>query len=219
MMEKIKMVLASRNGGKIRELQRLLDEELGAQVQLLSLDEVGILDDVEETGETFAENALLKADHAVKSGYIALADDSGLTVRALGGAPGVHSARYAEDHNDAANNALLLKNLGGEKDRAAAFVSSLACAFPSGGAPILVEGRVEGEILQSPRGENGFGYDPLFFAPAIGKTLAEASEKEKNDVSHRGAAVRAFAPLFAARMGIALPQKKSKEKRYDNADK
>ena len=204
MMEKIKMVLATRNGGKIRELQKLLDEELGACVELVSLEEAGISDDVEETGNTFVENALIKARHAAASGYIALADDLGLSVEALDGAPGVFSARYAGEHDDAANNRLLLHNMEGVTDRRAAFVSVLACVFPAGGEPILCEGRVKGEILTAPRGENGFGYDPLFFVPVLGKTLAQASAEEKNSVSHRGAAVRAFAPLFAARMGIKI---------------
>ena len=200
MMEKITVVLASRNKGKVRELQKLLDEELGERIELKSLNDVGLFDDVEEDGATFAENALIKANAAVKAGYIALGDDSGLAVDALDGAPGVYSARYAGNHDDAANNRLLLENLQGVADRTAAFVCSLACAFPDGSAPIVTEGRVQGEILHELRGENGFGYDPLFYYAPFGKTMAEMSEAEKNAISHRGAAVRQFAKLFAARI-------------------
>lgn len=198
-MKKIKIVLASRNQGKVRELQQLLNEELGERIELLSLDDVGLTAEIEEDGETFAENALIKARAAASSGYIGLGDDSGLAVAALNGAPGVYSARYAGNHNDAANNALVLANLQDKKDRSAAFVCALACAFPDGSEPIAVEGRVEGEILTAPRGENGFGYDPLFYYPPMGKTTAEMTAAEKNTISHRGAAVRAFARLFAAR--------------------
>ena len=200
MMEKITVVLASRNKGKVRELQKLLDEELGERIELKSLNDVGLFDDVEEDGATFAENALIKANAAVKAGYIALGDDSGLAVDALDGAPGVYSARYAGNHDDAANNRLLLENLQGVADRTAAFVCSLACAFPDGSAPIVTEGRVQGEILHELRGENGFGYDPLFYYAPFGKTMAEMTEAEKNAISHRGAAVRQFAKLFAARI-------------------
>ena len=200
MMEKITVVLASRNKGKVRELQKLLDEELGERIELKSLDDVGLFDDVEETGTTFAENAMIKAVAATGSGYIALGDDSGLAVDALDGAPGVYSARYAGNHDDAANNRLLLANLQNVTDRSAAFVCALACAFPDGSEPIEVQGRVQGEILHELRGENGFGYDPLFYYPPFEKSMAQMSADEKNAVSHRGAAVRQFARLFAARM-------------------
>ena len=200
MMEKITVVLASRNKGKVRELQKLLDEELGERIELKSLDDVGLFDDVEETGTTFAENAMIKAVAATSSGYIALGDDSGLAVDALDGAPGVYSAHYAGNHDDAANNRLLLASLQDATDRSAAFVCALACAFPDGSEPIEVQGRVQGEILHELRGENGFGYDPLFYYPPFGKSMAQMSADEKNTVSHRGAAVREFARLFAARM-------------------
>ena len=193
MMEKIKIVLASRNKGKVRELQQLLNSELGDVIELLSLDDVGYTDEIEENGTTFAENALIKARALAARGFIGLGDDSGLTVAALGGAPGIYSARYAGNHDDAANNALLLENLKTATDRSAAFVCTLACAFPEGAAPILVEGRVEGEITHAPRGENGFGYDPLFYYPPMKKTAAEMTPEEKNAISHRGAAVRLFA--------------------------
>ena len=199
MMKKYEVVLASRNRGKIRELERLLCEELGDSIVLKSLDDIGFAEEIEENGTTFAENALLKANAVAAKGYIALADDSGLCVEALSGAPGVFSARYAGAHgDDAANNALLLKNLEGKDNRNAAFVAVFACAFPDGRGPIVAEGRVTGEILTAPRGEGGFGYDPLFYYAPLGKTFAELDREEKNGISHRGEAVRAFAKLFAA---------------------
>lgn len=199
-MKNYKMVLASRNRGKLKELNRLLSQYLGEGVELLSLDDVGLFDDVEENGATFAENALIKARAAVKSGYIALADDSGLCVEALDGAPGVFSARYAGEHgNDAANNALLLENLKDQTNRRAAFVCAFACVFPDGREPIVTEGRTEGEILKAPRGEGGFGYDPLFYYAPFGKTFAELDGEEKNSISHRGEAIKAFAEQFLSR--------------------
>ncbi|MBQ9802518.1 MAG: XTP/dITP diphosphatase [Clostridia bacterium] len=196
--EKLTVVLASRNRGKLAELQRLLGAELGEVIDLRSLDDIGFVGDIEENGATFAENALIKARAIASRGFVALADDSGLCVNALGGAPGVYSARYAGAHgDDAANNALLLQNLANEQDRTAAFVCTFACAFPDGREPIVAEGRVEGEILHAPRGCGGFGYDPLFYYPPFGKTFAELTGEEKNAISHRGAAVRAFAKLFA----------------------
>lgn len=202
-MKKTVIVLASRNRGKVAELQKLLCAELGDVIELKSLDDVGITGEIEETGTTFAENAYLKAAAAATSGYPGLGDDSGLVVPALGMEPGVYSARYAGEHgNDAANNALLLKNLSGVTDRSAAFLCSLAMVFPDGSAPIRASGAVEGEILCEARGEGGFGYDPLFWYDPMGKTLAEMSPEEKNSISHRGAAVRQFAKKFARRMGL-----------------
>lgn len=202
-MMKYTVVLASRNKGKLAELRRLLAAELGDVITLKSLDDIGYTEDIEENGLTFAENALTKANTVAALGYIALADDSGLAVDALDGAPGVFSARYAGGHgDDAANNALLLKNLKGKTDRRAAFVCTFACAFPDGTLPIVAEGRVTGEILETPRGDGGFGYDPLFYYPPFDKTFAELDREEKNSISHRGAAVRAFAKLFAARVAL-----------------
>jgi XTP/dITP diphosphohydrolase len=202
-MEKITIVLASRNKHKVAELQRLLNAELGNVVELRSLDDVGITAEIEENGSTFEENAMIKARVAATSGYPGLADDSGLVVPALDMAPGIYSARYAGEHgDDAANNALLLKNLQGVANREAAFICSLCCAFPDGSAPIRAVGAVEGEILLNPRGENGFGYDPLFWYDPLGKTLAEMTADEKNAISHRGAAVRMFARKLARRLGL-----------------
>ena len=201
-MNKFTVVLASRNKGKVAELQRMLCELLGDVIELKSLDDVGITEDIEENGTTFEENAMIKAKAAAQSGFIGLGDDSGLVVPALNMEPGIYSARYAGNHDDAANNALLLKKLEGERDRAAAFICSLCCAFPDGSAPIRATGAVEGEILINPRGKNGFGYDPLFWYDPMGKTLAEMTADEKNAISHRGAAVRMFARKFARRMGL-----------------
>lgn len=189
----MKMVLASRNAHKIKELQTLLSQYI-EDIEILSLDEVGIFGEIEENGETYRENALIKARVAASSGYIGLGDDSGLSVRALGGAPGVYSARYAGGHGDyAANNAFLLKNLEGENDRFAEFVCTLACVFPDGREPLVVEGRTQGVIIDSERGEEGFGYDPLFYYEPFEKTFAELTAEEKNSISHRGKAIEAFA--------------------------
>ncbi len=190
----MKIVLASRNAHKISELQTLLSQYI-KDIEILSLDDVGIFDEIEENGSTYLENALIKARAAAKSGYIGMGDDSGLSVRVLGGAPGVYSARYSGG-DYAANNALLLKNLEGESDRYAEFVCTIACVFPDGREPICVEGRTEGVILESQRGEGGFGYDPLFYYEPYKKTYAELTYDEKNSISHRCKAVEALATEF-----------------------
>ncbi|MBQ9099099.1 MAG: RdgB/HAM1 family non-canonical purine NTP pyrophosphatase [Clostridia bacterium] len=201
-MEKKIVVLASRNKGKVAELQRLLTAALGDVIELKSLDDVGITEEIEENGTTFEENAFIKAKVAAGSGYPGLADDSGLVVPALNMEPGVYSARYAGNHDDKANNALLLKKLEGVSNRAAAFICSLVMVFPDGSAPIRAVGAVEGEILLHERGKGGFGYDPLFWYDPAGKTLAEMEADEKNAISHRGNAVRVFARKYAKRMGL-----------------
>lgn len=191
----MKIVLASRNKKKKAELQTLLSQYIEG-IEILSLDDVGIYGEIEEDGVTFEENALIKAHTAAKSGYIGVGDDSGLEVEALGGAPGVYSARYAGEHgDDEANNDLLLKNLEDKKDRSARFVCCIACVFPEkyGFAPIVVCGCVNGEILKERHGNGGFGYDPLFYFKEFGKTLAEVSPEEKNSVSHRANAIKLFA--------------------------
>lgn len=188
----MKMVLASRNHHKICELEALLSAYVDG-IEILSLDEVGITGEIEEDGTTFEENALIKARAAAASGYIGLGDDSGLAVRALGGAPGIYSARYAGEHgNTEENNALLLKNMEGVTDRYAEFVCVIACVLPSG-EEFFVRGSAPGEILSEYHGQGGFGYDPLFLDPKMGKTFAEMSAEEKNAVSHRGNAVALFA--------------------------
>lgn len=190
----MKIVLASRNEKKKAELQVLLSEHI-KNVEILSLDDVGIYGEIDENGTTFEENALIKARAAAKSGYIGVGDDSGLEVRSLGGQPGVYSARYAGEHgDDDANNALLVKNLQGIKDREAKFVCVIACVFPNGeNNNIVVRGEVKGEIIDFPRGDNGFGYDPYFYYPPFDKTLAEVTPEEKNAVSHRGRAIALLA--------------------------
>ena len=185
----MKLVLASDNKNKLREFRTLL-ENFG--VELISKAESGFTEEVEETGETFAENARIKAEAVMRAtGLAAIADDSGLCVDALGGAPGVHSARYTGNHadSDADRYNLLLRNLGGRDDRAARFVCSLCCAFPNGDV-LTAEGTCEGTILSAPRGENGFGYDPIFYLPEYKKSTAELSPEEKNALSHRGRALR-----------------------------
>ena len=191
----MKIVLASRNKKKKVELQALLSQYIDG-IEILSLDEVGIYGEIEEDGVTFEENALIKARTAAESGYVGVGDDSGLEVDALGGAPGVYSARYAGEHgDDEANINLLLKNLEGKSDRSARFVCCIACVFPEkyGYEPIVVRGHVEGEILTERHGNGGFGYDPLFYFKQFGKTLAEVSPEEKNSVSHRANAIKLFA--------------------------
>ena len=191
----MKIVLASRNKKKKTELQALLSQYV-ENIEILSLDDVGIYGEIEEDGTTFEENALIKARVAATSGYIGVGDDSGLEVDALGGAPGVYSARYAGEHgDDEANNTLLLKNLEDKSDRSGRFVCSIACVFPEkyGYEPIVVRGTVEGEIMKERQGSGGFGYDPLFFVSSLNKTFAEATPDEKNNISHRGNAIKAFA--------------------------
>lgn len=187
MMEKI--VLASNNKKKIAELRTILGD-LMPGCEVLSLDDAGLGGDIEENGVTFEENSIIKASVPAAHGYIGIADDSGLCVDALGGAPGVHSARYS-GKGDAENNKKLLSELSGVTDRGAAFVCVMSAVFPDGRI-ITARGQVRGVILESPRGCDGFGYDPLFYCPELGKTFAEAGAAEKNSVSHRGRALAAF---------------------------
>jgi len=195
----LKIVLASRNRHKIKELQTLLGETIEG-IEILSLNDVGLMDEIVEDGDTFEANALIKAKYASTSGYIGIGDDSGLTVDALGGAPGVFSARYAGEHgDDEANNQLLLKNLNDVTDRNAQFVCSIAVVFPNGES-LTVNGVVEGKILREAHGNGGFGYDPLFWVEIFNKTLAEVTPEEKNSVSHRGKAVRALAEKLKERI-------------------
>ena len=187
-------IIATHNMKKRDELQRIL-APLG--IRVLLAEEAGVeLTDAEETGTTFEENAFIKAESGCReSGMPCIADDSGLAVDYLDGAPGVYSARYAGEHgDDAANNALLLKNLADKEDRTARFVCAIACVFPDDVETAhIFRGEVEGKIIDEYRGEGGFGYDPLFYYEPFGKTLAEMSAEEKNSISHRGRAIENFA--------------------------
>ena len=197
----MKIVLASRNRHKIAELETMLRGYL-PEVELLSLDEVGITEEIEENGSTFEENALIKAKVAAKSGYIGVGDDSGLTVEALGGAPGIYSARYAGGHgDDEANRKLLLHNLAGVTDRRAAFVCAIACVFPDGREPIVVTGRCDGKILYQEEGSGGFGYDSLFCYEEYDHSFAAVTQEQKDAVSHRARAISRFAEEFVSRIG------------------
>lgn len=193
----MKIVLASRNRHKIGELQALLAKYL-SNVEVLSLDDIGFEGDIVEDGEGFYDNAYIKASTVAKLGYIGVGDDSGLCVNALDGAPGVYSARYAGEHgDDAANNALLLKNLSDKEDRSAQFVCAVACVFPEDVSHAhIFRGTVEGKIIDEYRGEGGFGYDPLFYYEPFDKTLAQMSAEEKNSISHRGKAIELFAEFI-----------------------
>ena len=185
----MELLIASNNPNKIRELKEIL----GDRFETFSLKEKGIISDPEETGETFEENSEIKARFALeKSGIATLADDSGLAVEALNGEPGVFSARYSgEDATTEKNNALLLKNMENITDRRAKFVCVITLLFPDG-RKIQAKGECHGEILLSPKGTNGFGYDPLFYVPEYKKTFAELTAEEKNAISHREVALRAF---------------------------
>lgn len=184
------IVLATRNANKVREFREILKD---FQVELKSLDDFGPIPEAIEDGETFDDNAYKKALHTAKIlGIPAIADDSGLVVDALDGAPGVYSARYAGDNaTDDENCAKLLKEMEGKTDRTAHFKCVLSIAVPSGPA-LTYEGSCTGTILEEKRGENGFGYDPLFYFEEFGKTFAELDAAQKNSVSHRGKALTEF---------------------------
>jgi XTP/dITP diphosphohydrolase len=190
------IVVATRNRGKVMEIAAAL---AALPVEIVSLDQFPAIPDAEESGDTFTANAILKATHyALHTGQPCLADDSGLEVDALNGAPGVYSARYAgPEADDAANNAKLLAALAGvpESGRTGRFRCVLAYVDPDG-TLLTAEGTCEGLILAEPRGTSGFGYDPLFFFPGTGKTLAEMAVADKNAVSHRGQALRNMATML-----------------------
>ena len=196
----MELILASRNKKKIQEVEAILATHF-PNVRILSLDDVGYVGDIEENGTTNEENSLIKARTAVEAGnhrYAAIADDSGLSVDALDGAPGVYSARYAGGHgDDAANNALLLKNLSHlpESERTARFVCCIALVYPDG-REMTVRGETEGLIINEARGNGGFGYDPYFYYAPFGKTFSELSSEEKNAISHRGKAIAKLAEVL-----------------------
>ncbi|GIG86202.1 RdgB/HAM1 family non-canonical purine NTP pyrophosphatase [Plantactinospora endophytica] len=201
-----RVLLATRNAKKLTELQRILDHALGPQrIQLVGLADVEQYQEVPETGLTFGENALLKAREGVRwTNLPTIADDSGLAVDALNGMPGVFSARWSGRHgDDRANLELVLAQIGDVPDehRGAAFVCAVALVLP-GGKEHLVDGRQPGRLLRAPRGEGGFGYDPIFLGDRQDRTNAELSPAEKDAISHRGKALRAMAKVIAK----ALPE-------------
>ena len=189
----MKVVLASKNKHKLEEISKIT-EKFGFELILQS--QLGVDIDVEETGTTFEENSLIKAEAVMKAtGMAAMADDSGLCVEALNGEPGVYSARYGFDGtlDDWGRLQLLLKNMEAvaDGDRQAKFVCVITLVTPEG-ETIQARGEVHGEILRQPAGSNGFGYDPVFYYPPFGKTMAEAESSEKNQVSHRANALKIF---------------------------
>lgn len=180
----MKFLVASNNAGKLREFKKILSFK---DVEIICPGDVGISLDVEETGESFEENAFIKAEAFCKaSGMISIANDSGLCVEALNGEPGVNSARYTGHHSDSDDDRIvfLLSKLGDEKNRKAKFVSHICAVFPDG-RRIDAEGELEGQISFEKRGSGGFGYDGVFLPDGGEKTLAELSEDEKNSISHR----------------------------------
>lgn len=193
-----KIIFATGNQGKMREVRRILENLKieGEETEILSMKEAGIDIDIEEDGASFEENAVIKAKAVAKAapGAIVLADDSGLQIDYLNGEPGIYSARYlGEDTPYHIKNANLMKRLEGVEDekRTARFVCAIAAAMPDGTVDTQT-GIIEGRIGYEEKGEGGFGYDPIFYVPEFGKTTAELSEDEKNAVSHRGKALRAI---------------------------
>lgn len=191
-----KIILATNNQGKLSEFKELLAPK---QIQVLSLNDLNQIIDIPETGQTFAENALIKAEviaNLTKS-YPVIADDSGLMVRILNDEPGIYSARYAGNHDDDANIAKLLKKLDGveKSNRDARFHTTIAAVKPNGNK-LVVSGEVNGFITTKKYGNDGFGYDPIFYSSELQKTFGESTSEEKNSVSHRGRAILALFEQF-----------------------
>jgi XTP/dITP diphosphohydrolase len=189
----MKLIIASNNAHKVREIKKILS---GKFDEILSLREAEVFHETVEDGHTFMENALKKAREIVQiTGCAALADDSGICVDALGGAPGIYSARYASavccNASDEANNALLLTNLRGKDDWSAHYTSAIALVYPDG-REVTAEGYMYGKIIDTPRGERGFGYDPIFVMDGETRTVAQMSDEEKNAVSHRAKALESL---------------------------
>ena len=185
----MEIILATHNKNKVKEMQNFLSGTF-ENLTVITATEAGFTEDIEENGTTFEENALIKARAVRKDGAISVADDSGLCVNALGGRPGIYSARYAgEPCDDKKNNAKLLSELESFEDRSAYFVSAIACVLPDG-TEFTVRGIANGVMLKNEMGDGGFGYDPLFYYPPLDKTFAQLSREEKNGVSHRGNALR-----------------------------
>lgn len=194
MENQLTLVIATRNPGKTKEIRDLLKD---FPLTIKNLDDFGPIPEVVEDGDTFDDNAYKKSSFTARIlGLPALSDDSGLCVDALDGAPGVYSARYADENaTDAENCKKVLSELTGQQNRKASFQCVISIAVPTGAA-LTYEGSCDGIILESPRGANGFGYDPVFFFPAFSKTFAEISRKEKSRVSHRGKALRELRDEF-----------------------
>lgn len=195
----MKLLVATNNAGKLREISQILRP---SGIEVVSLEQAGVRGDPVEDGATFEKNALIKAHFfAEKSDLPTVADDSGLCVNALGGAPGIFSARYSgPDATDASNNALLLEKMHDipDQDRTAHFFCAMVCVRPDGKS-LLATGKSEGLLLREPRGNNGFGYDPLFFVPEYDQTFAQLPPEKKHAISHRG---RALANLVRALPGF-----------------
>ncbi len=186
----MKLIIASNNAHKIREIKQILGDRFE---EILSLKEAQIDHETVEDGVTFLENARKKATEIAEiSGCCALADDSGICAHALNNEPGVYSARYSGQHgDDEANNQLLIKNLRDKTDKSAHYSCAIVLAYPDG-STVSAEGEMHGEVIFTPQGENGFGYDPIFFLPQYGKTAAQISPEEKNRISHRAKALNAL---------------------------
>lgn len=199
-----KLVIATRNAGKIVEFRRILDAISEGAIDLVGIDQFPEIVDVEETGTTFEENALLKARYtAAMTGLPAISDDSGLCIDALGGSPGIFSARWAGRHgNDKANCEKVLDELREvtDEDRGAHFICVAALVMPDGREKVT-EGRFEGTILHSAIGDQGFGYDPIFLPRGMSISSAQLSAKEKDAISHRGKSLRAIAPHVIEMLG------------------
>jgi len=184
----MKLIIASNNKDKIKEIKEILSSHFD---EIISIKEAGIHHETIEDGTTFMENAIKKAKEICEiSGCASLADDSGICVDALGGEPGIYSARYSGEHgNDEMNNQLILKNLEGKTDRSAHYTCAMALFYPDG-REVTAEGYMYGSIVDSPRGSAGFGYDPLFLPEGESRTVAEMTDEEKNLISHRANALK-----------------------------
>lgn len=192
----IKVVLATRNKNKINELKTFFKQLSTLDITVLSLDDIGYYGEIEENGSTFEENAISKASVPARLGYIGIADDSGICVDALDGAPGIYSARFSGG-SDEDNNDLLLEKLKGESNRDAKYVCAMACVFPDHSNDFTVRGECYGKILTKRQGTGGFGYDPLFYFEPFGKTFAQVELAKKNTVSHRSVAMRSLIKKLA----------------------
>ena len=192
----IKLVLSTRNKNKIVEFKTFFNQLSKLDITVLSLDDIGYYGEIDENGTTFEENAISKASVPARLGYIGIADDSGICVDALDGAPGIYSARFSGG-SDEDNNDLLLEKLKGESNRDAKYVCAMACVFPDHSNDFTVRGECYGKILTKRQGTGGFGYDPLFYFEPFGKTFAQVDLAKKNTVSHRSVAMRSLIKKLA----------------------